>query len=64
MGSDHVDEDRLELYSLGRLPDPDAAAVEEHLLVCPTCCARLSDLDAYTRAMRDALTEFARSQKS
>jgi hypothetical protein len=41
----HVPEDRLEIYLLGRLPgqqmgdtqDPEVVAIEEHLLACGFC---------------------------
>jgi hypothetical protein len=51
----HLEEDVLELYALGRITDDSHLAdVEEHLLVCPTCQAKLDDLDKFIRAFRDA----------
>ncbi len=47
----------MELYSLNRLPEDEAAAVEEHLLVCEECRGRLEEMDEYVAAMRIALAE-------
>ena len=47
----------MELYSLGRLPEPLAAAVEEHLLVCGKCQERLDELEVFATAMRRAISE-------
>jgi anti-sigma factor RsiW len=59
MAAPHIDEDDLELYALGRLAQAQAAPVEEHLLVCETCRARLAEWDGYTRAMREAMRRAA-----
>ena len=48
----HISDGDLELYALHRLID--AAHVEEHLLVCEECRARLAAWDEYVRAMRTA----------
>lgn len=53
----HPDEDTLELYALGRLPESQAASVEEHLLVCHPCQDALKELDEYVGSMRGALRE-------
>ena len=50
---EHPEEDRLEQYSLGRLAGSDLRRLEEHLLLCPKCQDRLTEVDAYVRAMRD-----------
>jgi len=50
----HVDEEVLERYSMGRLPEEVAAPVEEHLLVCETCQDRLEEVDAFVAAARAA----------
>jgi anti-sigma factor RsiW len=42
----------LDAYALDRFAEPDAAPVEEHLLVCGECRARLGGWDEYVRAMR------------
>jgi anti-sigma factor RsiW len=51
----HVDEELLERYSLGRIEGDEAAPLEEHLLVCQECRDRLEGLNVYHRAMRSAL---------
>jgi hypothetical protein len=53
MGS-HPSKDELERYSLGRVTPVDRAHVEEHLLICESCRSRLTELDAFTAAMRSA----------
>ncbi len=53
----HPGDDMLELYSLGRLDDTAAAALEEHLLVCPHCQQQLDELDLFTHAARQAARE-------
>jgi anti-sigma factor RsiW len=55
MATGHIDDDRLELYALNRLPEPEAAPVEEHLLVCEECRERLAGWDVYVVAMRGAM---------
>jgi site-specific recombinase XerD len=41
-GTSHITDDDLELYVMDRLAESDAAPVEEHLLVCGECRARLA----------------------
>jgi anti-sigma factor RsiW len=53
----HIPNDSLELYALGRLNDRELAQVEEHLLCCPECVERLDDIEGFTKAMRDGLRE-------
>ncbi len=48
------DDDRIERYSRQALPLEEAAGLEEHLLVCEACQARLAAEDAYAHAMRYA----------
>lgn len=62
----HIDDEKLELYALGRMSEADAAAVEEHLLVCRVCQDRLTETDEYTSVMREALSELpaARARRS
>jgi len=52
----HQTDEQLELYALGRLPEPWVADVEEHLLVCTACQERVDDLEAYAFAMRQAIS--------
>jgi anti-sigma factor RsiW len=52
--NDHIDEETLELYALGRLAEEEAAPVEEHLLVCHSCQDRLASTDEFIRTVRAA----------
>jgi hypothetical protein len=45
MISDHVSDEWLDQYSRGKLEDSRLAQVEEHLLICEHCCARLTKFD-------------------
>jgi hypothetical protein len=51
----HATDETLELYSLGRLTEPDAGRLEEHLLICEDCRHRLEDEDCYTGTLRSSL---------
>jgi anti-sigma factor RsiW len=52
---EHISEDLLELYSLGRLEEPQLAPVEEHLLICHDCLDRVEQMDEYVAALRAVL---------
>lgn len=39
-GTEHPDDDALDDFALGRLPDESSEAVERHLAACPRCQAR------------------------
>ena len=51
----HLQDDELEQYLLGILPDSRLGAVEEHLLFCPNCIERAEELDAFIDAARSAM---------
>jgi hypothetical protein len=51
----HQSDDRLELYALGRLPGSEVEQIEEHLLVCPSCIARLEETGAFALTAREDL---------
>ncbi len=53
----HFDEELLELYSIGRLPDERVLAVEEHLLLCSECQLRFTSIDEFVRAAKVAAAE-------
>jgi anti-sigma factor RsiW len=55
MATHDIAEDDLELYAPDWLPELDAAPVEEHLLVCEDCRARLTEWDDHIRVMREAM---------
>ena len=50
----HLDEEEMERYSMGAMPEAAIAPFEEHLLICEPCQLRLAQTDAYTSAMRQA----------
>ena len=50
----HFDEDRIEAYALGRLPQDETVGLEEHLLICSVCQERLERADDFVRAFRVA----------
>ena len=60
---DHVDEEILERYALGRLNEVQAAPVEEHLLVCQWCQDALGAADEYIRTVRAAAPKLASELK-
>jgi hypothetical protein len=49
-----MDDDDLERYSMGDLPDEGAEEIEQHLIVCDTCRVRLEETEAFVRAMTAA----------
>jgi hypothetical protein len=51
----HQPDDRLELYALGRLSDPQVEIVEEHLLICHSCVDRLEEIGVFALAAREDL---------
>lgn len=53
----HPGEDVLEEYCLDRLDEREAAPVEEHLLVCETCRQRVTELDVFLKAAKQASRE-------
>jgi len=56
---DHIDEETLECYALGRLAEDEAASVEEHLLVCHSCQDELAAADEYISTVRAAAPKLA-----
>lgn len=50
----NVDEEEIERYSMGAMPEEVIAPFEEHLLICESCQLRLAQSDAYVAAMRQA----------
>ena len=53
----HPSDDRLELYALDRLGEPDVAAVDEHLLICEGCQERLALTDLTIEVIREAFAQ-------
>jgi hypothetical protein len=50
----HLEDSAVESYAMRSLPDPSAAEVEQHLLICQDCRDRVAETDAYFRAIRMA----------
>ena len=42
---DHISDEWLDAYSKGQIEEPHLGEVEEHLLVCESCRARLTEFD-------------------
>jgi len=54
MDKGHITDTALEDYSLDHLAEPELEIVEEHILICPTCQDRLTEVDDFVRAFRMA----------
>ena len=54
MSKSHPAEDVLERYAMGTLSEAEVVPVEEHLLLCPSCCARVVFLDDFVGSIRAA----------
>lgn len=52
----HLDEDKLEAYVMGRLPDTDIDSLEDHLLLCEQCQRRTKELELEWKAKRLAMS--------
>lgn len=48
----HISEELIDEYTLGRLVGAQAAAVEKHLLICNECQDRLRLTEDFVRALR------------
>jgi hypothetical protein len=58
----HIDEELLELYAMGHVPESDVPGIEEHLLICSRCQDALESTAAYVSAMRSAALESRQEQ--
>jgi anti-sigma factor RsiW len=56
----HLSEEQLEKYLLQQVSEADAAAVEEHLLVCAHCQTQLEELETFTKTFRAVAPILAR----
>jgi anti-sigma factor RsiW len=59
---DHISEDQMDCYASRSLPESEAAAVEQHLVMCEFCQDRLQLTDDFVAALRAAVQQ--RNQKS
>lgn len=55
---DHIPEDLLEGYAMGKVSALDRAPLEEHLLICPACQTHLEETAEYIRLVRSALLSY------
>ncbi|MGH9631651.1 MAG: anti-sigma factor family protein [Bryobacteraceae bacterium] len=60
----HASEETLESYSLGRLPEPEIEAFEEHLLVCHSCQDRLEEVESFIHATKAAAVQLQNEPSS
>ena len=57
MPTPHIDENVLDRYAMGTLPDAAIPPVEEHLLSCSLCQSRLVETDDFVVHFRAAATQ-------
>jgi anti-sigma factor RsiW len=55
----HINEDLLEQYLFGTLPDAEIEKLEEHLLVCHSCIDAAEQLVAFVESLRSTLENAA-----
>lgn len=63
MEKDHISEEALERYSLGKMNEPEAEAFEEHLLLCADCQDRLQEVDEFISAFRVAAGSMGKEER-
>lgn len=51
---DCISEDVLERYAMGRLPSPECAPIQRHLLHCSPCHINLREIVEYVKVMKEA----------
>jgi len=54
MTGSHASDELLEQYAMCKLPEPDTADLEEHLLICSECRDRLEETETFLLAFRQA----------
>ena len=57
MSTRHISEDSIDRYAIGALEGETLAEVEEHLLVCAECQARLLETDEFVEVFRAAAVQ-------
>jgi len=60
----HIAEDALECYAMGKLSDEENVPLEEHLLICPQCQTRLEQMDEYIQVIKAAASDLSRRPAS
>ncbi len=56
----HMDEEEIERYSMGAMPQEAIVPFEEHLLICESCQRRLAETDVYVSSMERASARLRR----
>ncbi len=56
----HLDETAMDQYALGLMPEEEISPFEEHLLLCGSCQERLSQNDAFVKAMQEASAKYVK----
>jgi len=57
MPAQHIDDGLLDRYAQGILREDLVAGIEEHLLLCPACQDKLSEMDEFLRLFQAAATQ-------
>jgi Putative zinc-finger len=52
--SNHISENNLEAYYMGKVPESELARIEEHLLWCHDCLNQLLASERYIKALQKA----------
>lgn len=52
----HLSEDDIERYAMGKMPEPETASAEEHLLVCQQCRDELELIGLIIAGLREVST--------
>ena len=58
---EHLSEDRLEQYAMGRLEEFEVAQCEHALLVCEMCRNRLTEVETFLAELKRTLQEHDQS---
>jgi hypothetical protein len=58
--SHHMNDEQIEQYSMGSMPEEECEQFEEHLLICEPCQTRVTEVDQFVSAMAAAGKELRR----
>jgi hypothetical protein len=61
---DQINDESLEKYAMGSLPEAMIAELDEHLLLCCPCQEKLNEIDSYVDARRIAAARLDREDES
>ncbi len=64
MTGSHASDELLEQYAMCKLLEPEAADLEEHLLICSECRDRLEETETFLLAFRQAAQDPAPARRS